>query len=225
MKNDGYIEALPDDASIGLIDDVKRKASAIQESAKVTAAVEQVEVTKQKGAEQEAKLKETPEGEVAEEVALSSPGASIAVNLGEKLLEDSENPSNSGAKDVQEAVARGARSMEDSFTDIKKAPIQAPFNQPLGEKASILAKSMKSFSSGDTKGVQSSSSAVTSTLKTSQTLDFGKSLANEAKLNRAVALERQQAPSPHGMGAPGLNNNSYAQGPKGPNFNDDEALA
>ncbi len=251
IKNDGYIESLPDDASIGLIEDVKRKASAIKETAKVTAAVEEVEVTKEQsaatdagfkkaGAEQEAKFAEgNPEGNVVTEGVLnSSPAANIATNLGEQLLADKTNPSKSSNVDVKEAKARGAVSMEDLTKRIAKAPIQTPLGRSLSEKSGALKASMKSLAT-DTKGVQSSTVDAATTMTNAagikHSLDFGQSLANEAKLNRAIALERGQGPAgPGGMGGgprggprggPSLENNRLENGPRGPNFEDEETAS
>lgn len=252
-KNSGHIEDLPDDACRAVIDDVKRKASAIQECAKVTAAVEHKEVEKQQGAATDAKFKEAgaeeeaklaegnPEGKIVEETVLSSPAANIAVNLGEQLLAGKSNPSKSSNPSVKEAVGRGAQSMEDLTAKMKHAPIQTPLGRGLFEKSGTLKESMKSLSSGDTTGVKSSTvdaaSSITSVAEVKHSLDFGQSLANEAKLQRAMQLERQhQGPSgPGGMGggsAPRmasrgmtLENNSMKNGPSGPNFNEEEAVS
>ncbi len=236
-KNSGYIEELPDDASIGLIEDVKRKASAIQESAKVTSAVEQVEVSKQQseitdgarkeaGAKQEAKFAEgTVEGKVASEILTSSPGIQIASVGLQALQEGSTNPSK--GKDVAKAVKGGARSMEDGFSDMKKAPIKTPVGRSMTEKMATSETSMGSLVQ-ETTGVQADESVVASTThvgQIKQVLDFGISLANEQALQRAIALKAKGPAGPGGMGsnAPGMNHDRMGQGPKPPtHLNEDE---
>lgn len=243
VKNAGYVEDLADNATQGQIDAVKREASAIKVSAQETNAYVEGEVAKEQGAANEAKYNEagaqqaraTPEGEVASElIGQVAPSVGIAANLIEGLGAVKSNPSK-GA-DIAKAkgkmgaaiVGEGAKSFEDSFSSMKKeSSITTAKGRSLFEKNGALSASIKSLRK-ETTGIQENGSA-TAKLKVGEiktALDLTKGLANEAKLNRAIALEKTAAPAgPGGMGsgAPGLRHDSLAHGPKRPTHMDEES--
>ena len=238
IKNAGYVEDLADDATQAQIDEVKRKASAIRVSAKETIAYEETEVMKEQGAAKEAKYKEagveeseklaegSAEGRVATEMALP-PAAGIVANLVESTSEARLNPSKGAdiakAKDKMGAaiVGQGAKSFEDQTKQMKLAPVAGGVRKASGIKTSPIEDSKDGLLArvgltGDfkTKGVNKipGQTAQLSTGEVKKSLDIAKAPANEAKLNRAIALEKTAAPAgPGGVGssAPAMNHDKF----------------
>lgn len=239
IKNTGHIPDLPDNATDALIEEVQRTASAVQKDVIETQAYEEKEISEQKaqnqnakqakaGAEHNDKLAEAdPSQVIAAELATPaslSVGATVLEGFTDRKTDTANKSDIVGAK-AKGDVSQHAESMQGIDKRIAKAPIQPKIETSSGR--SLIEKtgtgSLKELTKS--KGV-ADNGAATNKIQVSEvkkTISVSKSLANESKLARANALDREgQAPT--GPGGMGQNHQQLALNkmePPPPNFKDD----